>query len=51
MLALEIEVTDLKKPLLTLVAQKVKNQTAMRENWVRSLGWEDSPGGGNGPPL
>ena len=21
----------------------------MRENWVRSLGWEDSPGGGDSP--
>ena len=25
----------------TLVAQKVKNPPAMRETWVRSLGWED----------
>ena len=25
-----------------LVAQKVKNPPAMREAWVRSLGWEDS---------
>ena len=25
----------------TLVAQMVKNLTAMRETWVRSLGWED----------
>ena len=24
-----------------LVAQLVKNQTAMQETWVRSLGWED----------
>ena len=23
----------------------------MRETWVRSLGWEDSPGEGNGNPL
>ena len=23
------------------VAQMVKNQPAMRETWVRSLGWED----------
>ena len=26
----------------SLVAQLVKNQPAMRETWVRSLGWEDS---------
>ena len=25
----------------SLVAQLVKNPTAMREIWVRSLGWED----------
>ena len=25
-----------------LVAQLVKNPPAMRETWVRSLGWEDS---------
>ena len=23
----------------------------MQETWVRSLGWEDSPGGGHGNPL
>ena len=23
----------------------------MQENWVQSLGWEDSPGEGNGNPL
>ena len=26
----------------SLVAQLVKNLPAMRETWVRSLGWEDS---------
>ena len=26
----------------SLVAQLVKNPPAMRENWVQSLGWEDS---------
>ena len=26
----------------SLVAQQVKNPPAMRETWVRSLGWEDS---------
>ena len=25
----------------SLLAQKVKNLPAMRETWVRSLGWED----------
>ena len=27
---------------LTLLAKTVKNLPAMRETWVRSLGWEDS---------
>ena len=26
---------------VSLVAQAVKNPSAMQENWVRSLGWED----------
>ena len=29
----------------------VKNSPAMRETWVRSLGWEDSLEEGNGNPL
>ena len=29
----------------------VKNQPAMQETWVRSLGQEDAPGGGHGNPL
>ena len=33
------------------VTQTLKNLPAMQETWVRSLGWEDSPGGGNGNPL
>ena len=33
------------------VAQRVKNLPAMQETQVWSLGWEDSPGGGNGNPL
>ena len=28
-------------PLASLMAQLVKNPPAMREIWVRSLGWED----------
>ena len=35
----------------SLVAQLVKNLPAMQETWVRSLGWEDSPGEGKGYPL
>ena len=30
-------------PWDSLVAQLVKNLLAMRETWVRSLGWEDAP--------
>ena len=33
------------------MAQLVKNPPAMRETWVRSLGWDDSPGEGKGYPL
>ena len=33
------------------MAQLVKNLPAMRETWVQSLGWEDSPGEGQGYPL
>ena len=28
-------------PRASLVGQMVKNPSAMRETWVRSLGWED----------
>ena len=31
--------------------QRVKNPPTMQEVWVRSLGWEDSPGGGHDNPL
>ena len=34
----------------SLVAQMVRNLPAMRETWVRCLGWED-PGEENGNPL
>ena len=33
------------------MAQKVKNPPAMRDTWIRSLCWEDSPGGRRGNPL
>ena len=35
----------------SLVALTVKNPPAVRETWVLSLGWEDSPGEGKGYPL
>ena len=35
----------------SLVAQSVKNPPEILETWVRSLSWEDSPGGGLGNPL
>ena len=35
----------------SLVAQLVKNLPAMQETWVRSLGWEDSPGERKGYPF
>ena len=33
--------SDTTERLNLLVAQLVKNPLAMRETWVRSLGWED----------
>ena len=35
----------------SLVAQSVRSQPVTQEAWVRSLGWEDSPGEGNDYPL
>ena len=35
----------------SLVAQTVKNLTAMWETWVRSLGWEDPLEKGKAYPL
>ena len=35
----------------SLVARMGKNPSAMSETWVRSLGWKDSPGEGDGNPL
>ena len=35
----------------SLMAQLVVNQPAMRETWVRSLGWKDHPGEGKGYTL
>ena len=32
------------------VALTVKNLAVVQETWVRSLGWEDSPGKGHGNP-
>ena len=33
------------------MAQTVKHPPAMQKTQVRSLGWEDPPGEGNGNPL
>ena len=41
----------LHKTWASLVAQMVKNLPTMQETQIRSLGWEDSPGEGNGYPL
>ena len=35
----------------SLVVQLIRNLPAVQETWVRSLGWEDSPGEGKGNPL
>ena len=35
----------------SLVVQLVKNPPVILETWVRSLGWEDSPGEGKGYPI
>ena len=35
----------------SLVAQRLKHLPPMPETQVRSLGWEDTPGEGNGNPL
>ena len=37
--------------MASLVVQTVRNLPAMWETWVRSLGWEHSPGGGHGNSL
>ena len=37
--------------LASLVAQTIKNLLAVQETQVRSQGWEDIPGEGNGNPL
>ena len=37
------------KPSPSLVAQLVKNPSAMQQTWVRSLGWEDPLKNGKAP--
>ena len=37
--------------ILSLVAQRLKHLPAMQDTQVRSLGWEDPLGEGNGNPL
>ena len=41
-LELDEQYDDLIFVWVSLVAQMVKNPSAMRETWVQSLGWEDS---------
>ena len=36
--------------MVDFMAQTVKNLPAMQKTWVQPLGWEDSPGEGNGNP-
>ena len=36
---------------ISLLAQRLKRLPPVRETSVQSLGWEDSPGEGNGNPL
>ena len=47
----EVMITLAIKSCLWDLAQTLKNPPAMRETWVRSLGWEDFPGGRHGNPL
>ena len=37
--------------MASLVPQMVMSLPTMWETWVRSLGWEDSPGEGKGSPF
>ena len=34
---------DIDKLRASLIAQLIKNQPAMQDTWVQSLGWEDPP--------
>ena len=43
--------TSLQTERASTVAQIIKNLPAVRETWVRSLGWEESPEEGNDNPL
>ena len=38
-------------PFSILFPHLVKSLLEMQETWVRSLDWEDPPGGGHGNPL
>ena len=46
-----LEADALTSELASLVAQRLKRLLAVQETWVQSLGWEDSPGVGNGNSL
>ena len=47
----EILLKETRFELITLMAQMLENLPTMQETQVPSLGWEDSPGVGNGNPL
>ena len=47
----ESDCLGLNQPWASLEAQLEKKLPAMQETWVQSLGWEKSPGEGNGYPL
>ena len=47
----ESDCLGLNQPWASLEAQLVKKLPAMQETWVQSLGWEKSPGEGNGYTL
>ena len=49
--ALFFSLGSLRGSRASLVAQLVKNPPAIQETHVQSLGWEDSPGEGNGNPF
>ena len=39
--SMDMSLSKLRVMMASLIAQLVKNPPAVRETWVRSLGWED----------
>ena len=39
--SMDMSLSKLRVMVVSLIAQVVKNPPAVRETWVRSLGWED----------